>query len=210
MNLKYRAQKEQMKNNNQNRKIICFNPPYGKQVSTNIAKRFLNLLDQLFPKQHRLYNIFNRNNVKVSYSCIENMSSIFSCHNKKLLNSRTGNINPCNCRKKDECPLNGQCLAQDIVYKCITSTSMHPDITCLGTAEGDFNKRYNNHTNSFRHKRYSKDTTLSKYILEIKKEYNEMRTLKWSIVKSVPSYSNISKKCLLYLHEKLEIVNFED
>ena len=100
MNLKYRAQKEQMKNNNQNRKIICFNPPYGKQVNTNIAKRFLNLLDQRFPKQHRLYNIFNRNNVKVSYSCIENMSTIFSCHNKKLLNSRTGNINHATVERK--------------------------------------------------------------------------------------------------------------
>ena len=40
--------------------------------------------------------------------------------------------------------------------------------------------------------------------------YNEMQTLKWSIVKSVPSYSNISKKCSAFLHEKLEIVNFED
>ena len=37
-----------------------------------------------------------------------------------------------------------------------------------------------------------------------------MPTLKWSIVKLVPSYSNISKKCLLCLHEKLEIGNFED
>ena len=37
-----------------------------------------------------------------------------------------------------------------------------------------------------------------------------MPTLKWSIVKSVPSYLNISKKCLLCLHEKLDIVNFED
>ena len=37
-----------------------------------------------------------------------------------------------------------------------------------------------------------------------------MPTLKWSIVKSAPSYSNISKKCFLCLHEKLEIVNFED
>ena len=37
-----------------------------------------------------------------------------------------------------------------------------------------------------------------------------MSTLKWSLVKSVPSYSNISKKCLLYLNEKLEIVNFKD
>ena len=51
---------------------------------------------------------------------------------------------------------------------------------------------------------------LSEYIWEIKKEYNETLTLKWSIVKSIPSYSNISKKCLLCLHEKLEIVNFVD
>ena len=138
------------------------------------------------------------------------MSSFISSHNKKLLNSRTGNIKPFNCRKKDECPLNGQCLAQNIVYKCIASTSMNRDKTYLGTTEGDFKKRYNNHTNSFRHKRYSKDTALSKYIWETKKEYNEMPTLKWSIVKYVPSYSNISKKCLLCLHEKLESVNFED
>ena len=54
------------------------------------------------------------------------------------------------------------------------------------------------------------ETTLSKYILEIKNEYNEMPTLKWSVVKFVPSYSNVSKKCLLCLHKKLEIVNFED
>ena len=99
------------------------------------------------------------------------------------MNSRTGNIKPCNCRKKDECPLNGQCLAQDIVDKCIASTSMNPEETYLGTAEGDFKKRYNNHTNLFRH---SKDTTLSKYIWEIKNKYNEMPTLKWSIRKSVP------------------------
>ena len=114
-------------------------------------------------------------------------------------------------RKKDECPLNGQCLAQDIVYKYIASTSMNPDKTYLGMAEGDFKKIYKNiHTNSFRYKRYSKDTILSKYTWETKKEYNEMPTLNRLIVKSVPSYSNISKKCLLCLHEKLEIVIFED
>ena len=107
MNLKYRAQREQKNNNNRNRKVVWFKPPYRKQVSTNIAKGFLNLLVQHFPKQHRLYKICDGNNVKVSYSCTENTSSFFSSHNKKLLNSRTGNIKPRNCRKKDECPLNG-------------------------------------------------------------------------------------------------------
>ena len=52
---------------------------------------------------------------------------------------------------------------------------MNADKTYLGTAEGYFKKRYNNHTNSFRH---SEDTPLSKYIGEIKNEYNEMPTLK--------------------------------
>ena len=210
MKLNYKARKKQRKKNNQNKKLIWFNPPYSKQVSTNTAKRFLNLLDLHFPKQHRLYKIFNRNNVKVSYSCTEDMSGFISSHNKKLLNSRTGDIKPFNCRKKDECPLSGQCLAQNIVYKCIASTSMNPDKTYLGTTEGDFKERYNNHTNSFRHKLYSKETALSKYIWEIKKEYNKMPTLKWSVVKSVPSYSGISKKCLSFLHEKHEIINFED
>ena len=164
VNLKYRVQKEHSKKNNRNRKVIRFNLPYSNQVSTNTAKRFLNFLDQFFPKQLRLYKIFNRTNVAVSYSCTENMSSFISSHNKKLLNSRTGNIKPCNCRSKDDCPLNGQCHAQDIVYKCTILTSINPNKTNLGAAEENFMKRYSNHTKSFRHKRYSKETTLSKYI----------------------------------------------
>ena len=55
-------------------------------------------------------------------------------------------------------------------------------------------------------KRYS----LSKYIWDIRKEWNEMSTLKRSVVKFVPPYSNMLKKCLLCLHEKLEVVNFEE
>ena len=39
---------------NRNRKVSWLNPLYSKQVSTNIVKRFLNLLDQHFPKQHRI------------------------------------------------------------------------------------------------------------------------------------------------------------
>ena len=202
VNLKYRAQKKQRKKNNWIRKVILFNPPYSKQGSTNIAKRFLNLLDWHFSKQQRLYKIFNRNNVKVSCSCAENMSSFISSHNKKLLNNPTRNIKPCNCRKKDECPLNVQYLAQDIVYRCATSTSMNPEKTYLGMAEGDFEKRYNNHTRSFRHQLCWKETTLSKYIWEVKKEYNEMQTLKWSIVKCVLPYSHISKKNFIMYSRK--------
>ena len=77
------------------------------------------------------------------------MSSFISSQNKNLLNSRTGNIKPCNYRNKDECPLNIHCLVQDTVYKYIASTSINPDKTYIGTAEGDFKKRYNNHKKSY-------------------------------------------------------------
>ena len=80
---------------------------------------------------------------------------------------------------------------------------MNPEETYLGTAEGDFKKRYNNHTNLFRH---SKDTTLSKYIWEIKNEYNEMPTLKWSIRKSAPSYSIISKNVYYAFTKNLKLL----
>ena len=114
------------------------------------------------------------------------MSRFISSYNKKLLNSCTGTIKPCNCGKKDECALNGQCLAQDIVHKRIASALINPDETYLGTAKGILRKdtkTTQNHLDKNGHKK----RILSKYIWEIKKEYNEMPTLKCSIVNSVPS-----------------------
>ena len=37
---------------------------------------FLKLLKQHFPKSYRLHKIFNKNTVRVSYSCMNNVSSI--------------------------------------------------------------------------------------------------------------------------------------
>ena len=51
---------------NSKRKIIWFNPPYSSNVSTNIGKSFLTILDRHFPKSHKLYKVYNRNNVKIS------------------------------------------------------------------------------------------------------------------------------------------------
>ena len=89
----------------------------------------------------------------------------------------------------------------------MASTSVNSDKVYLGTAEGEFKERYFNHNKSFRHRSYANETTLSKYVWEIKDKCNEMPSLKWSVVKSVPRYSNISK-CLLCLHERFEIVNY--
>ena len=78
----------------------------------------------------------------------------------------------------------------------------------IGTAEGDFKKQFYNHRKSFRNESSANDTALSKYIWELKETSNSGPILVWSIAKKVPPYSNISKRCLLCVHEKLEITNY--
>ena len=78
------------KNNNKRsrqRNITYFNPPFTQAMSTYFAKRFLDLLDKHFPQNKQLHKIFNRNTVKVSYSCTPNVGSIIKSHNKKLTNA---------------------------------------------------------------------------------------------------------------------------
>ena len=57
------------KNQTKNRKrnIIWFNPPYSKNVKTDISKDFINLIEKHFPKHSTLAKIFNKNNLKISY-----------------------------------------------------------------------------------------------------------------------------------------------
>ena len=49
-------------------------------------------------------------------------------------------------------------------------------------------------------------TTSGKYVWQLKQKDNTTPTLKWYIVKSGPSYSNITNSCMLCLHEKFEIM----
>ena len=136
------------------------------------------------------------------------MSSIIKSPNKKVINKDVKELKSCNCRGKAECPLNGQCKVTDIIYKCTVLSSNKPNKVYLGTAESDFKKRFYNHRKSFNNEGSANDTTLSKYIWELKETSNSSSALIWSIAKKVPPYSNISKKCLLCLHEKLEIINY--
>ena len=39
-----------------------------------------------FPKTNKLYKILHKNTLKVSYSCMNNMSSIPSSHNLNVIN----------------------------------------------------------------------------------------------------------------------------
>ena len=165
-------------------------PPFRTPVSTNVAKTSLQVLHQHFPPSNKRHKIFNKNTVKVSYCCTQNVASIIKSHNKKLINTSIKNTLSCNCRKKHQCPLDGKCRAENIVYKCVASADGYPNKVYLGTGESDFKLRFYNHRMSFNNEGHSTDTTLTKYVSEIKKKLKIMPSLKWFIIKSVPAYSN--------------------
>ena len=92
--------------------------------------------------------IYNRNKCKLLYSCMENVKSLISRHNKKV-QSRTNNkkyqdSNVCNCRSKDSCPLNSKCLQKNVVYKA-TITTQNEIKKYIGSTRGLFKKRWYAH-----------------------------------------------------------------
>ena len=105
--------------------------------------------------------VFNKNTLKLSYSCTGNMKNVIQAHNRKIL--RPQKKTPCNCRKKDLCPLNGDCQ-ESVVYK---ATLHHNNKTFeyIGSSE-NFKKRHSNHKSSFKNASSRNATALSKFVWE--------------------------------------------
>lgn len=194
------------------RNVIWFNPPYSANVATNIGQKFLNIIDQCFPQNNPLRKAFNKNNLKLSYSCMPNMKNLISGHNNQLLNPTTATNNEtetdnlCNCRNKELCPLPGKCQTQSIVYQArVIRVDNGKEETYVGLTAGSFKTRFNNHNYSFRNPTHKNSTELSKHIWKLK-DANVQHSIKWKIVKKCRAYSSKSKKCNLCLYEKFIIV----
>ena len=74
------ANLSQPKRQSRKRQIIWFNPPYSANVKTNVGRNFMRLVDKHFPRHHKYHKLFNRNNIKLSYSCMPNMNNIIRKH----------------------------------------------------------------------------------------------------------------------------------
>jgi hypothetical protein len=68
-----------------------------------------------------------------------------------------------------------------------------------------FKERYANHTSSFRLKKDSNKTELSKHIWKLK-ENSQDYTIKWSILKHTISFTGGSKRCNFCLEETCRIL----
>ena len=217
--LQYEPPTTNRRKNRQRNNIIWYNPPFSKNTSTNIGYKFLALIDKHFPKDHKLRKIFNRNTIKISYSCMNNAKQIIDNHNKQILKSYTqandtATANPntiqnkktCNCRQKNTCPLEGNCLQSSVIYQAtVTRNDNNTTETYIGLTENDFKTRYRNHTASFRHSKHRNSTELSKHIWTLK-DNNIEHYISWRILSSHSPYNSSSKRCNLCLKEKFLII----
>ena len=187
------------------RNVIWFNPPFSLNVSTDIARQFLKLIDMHFPKNHKFHKLFNRNNMKVSYSCMPSMGSIISSHNARTLAVPQVVTRTCNCKNPDNCPLNGECLATSIVYKATVTAVGKPAKTYFGLSEGAFKARLYVHRNSFKYATKRHDTRLSAYMWELKDE-GITGNINWEIARRSRPYNCGTRRCDLCTSEKLAIL----
>ena len=162
-------------------------------VETNIGKTFLKLIDKHFPKTNKFHKIFNRNNVKVSYSCLPNFANIIKSHNNRILSEEKTQDQPkCNCRQKDTCPLEGHCLDKELIYQCNLKENTTSDgVNYNSLTENTIKDRFYKHCNS-----------LSKHFWEMKRKDIKKPIMHWSVIDHAKPNQNRSKRCNLCLTGK--------
>ena len=196
------------KKKSRGRKITYFNPPFSLNVATNIGGQFLKLIDQHFPKEHQLRKIFNRNTIKLSYRCMPNLKSKITKHNFQVLKTEdtSETRSGCNCRKSmGPCPLNGNCLAESIVYRAEVTDENQNFATYTGLTSTTFKKRHYRHKQSFKRRKLEHDTGLSSYIWNLKDKSLSYQ-IHWSEVGKAPKFNPLTKRCKLCIKEKYHII----
>ena len=196
------------------RNIIWYNPPFNKGVDTNVGKEFLKIVDRHFGKQRKdkLDKIINRNTVKISYSCTANMENIISSHNKKILtrvneekkdNNTITTNKTCNCRNPTDCPLEGKCLTNSVVYKATIRTKNGEEKSYIGSTEKTFKVRFYAHKHDIKHNKPT--TALAIYVSQCNQR-NLEPNITWEILSKGIKRKSGNRKCDLCLNEKLLIL----
>ena len=160
--------------------MIWFNLPFSLNVKANVSKELFKLIRKYFPRNHSFRKRFNLNTIKISYSLMKNMKNFIKQQNARvLMNQEHSEKRSCNCRVKDNCPLDGKCLRECTGYQANVVTNNECK-EYFGTTEREFKLHNNNHTMSFRHKKRVNDTELSKYLWKLKEENTDCN-LQWNI-----------------------------
>ena len=181
------------------------------EVVNNLGKEFFKILKRNFPSGSQLHKIFNKNCLKVSYSCMPNINGIINrCNIAKLGTKKHKVIDKCNCRDKVRCPLEGKCKQECVVYKVEVysdSNNKRNKKIYFGSTQADFKTRFYNHRTSFSHEKYRYSTALSSYVWELKEKQWVDPIMKWEVIKKCRKYRAGNRTCNLCMEEKLVIAN---
>ena len=187
------------------RKIIFYQPPFCKTVSTNISRCFINLVNKHFTDEHRYHKIFNKNKLRVSFCCMPNVKSLITAHNNRLLHEQDGStVKKCNCRMKSACPVNMNCLERNLIYRA-TVRSEKGVKTYLGSTGNTFKERYRGHQATFKKTDDRNKTELARYVWELQDEKIKYE-LEWEIVKKTNKRYSRKFGCTLCNMERIAIM----
>ena len=204
-------QNAKRKRRRKKRQVIWFNPPYDKNDATNVAQRFLSLITKHFSRDRELKKLFNRNNVKVSYSCMPNMASIIKSHNTRILTPpQPARAKMCSCQRPglnfENCPLKGICMTRCVVYRATVTAPQTPTKQYIGLAGNTFKERWYKHNDSMKApKPEDGHTALSEYVWELR-EQGKQEEISWEILQKCVPYQCGSRRCDVCLSEKLQIL----
>ena len=124
------------------------------------------------------------------------MGSIISSHNKHILRSNNTEYG-CNCKNRDECPLEKECLTLRIVYRAdVTNNKTDQHKYYYGISDTQFKGRYENHKMSFKNRSRLSASDLSKYCRKLV-DNSTVPTINFSIAKHVKGNTFINNCNLL-------------
>ena len=198
-------------------------------VTTDLVKQVHKILEQCFPKSHKLNKILNKNTVRVCYSTTANMAGKIKQHNKKVIRDSKEEVNKrCTCHKADECPLENDCNHSSVIYQGIvhdlggTNDLNREEKDALeemkakeefkpkkiekyvGSTGGKFKIRWYKHMSDFRIRENAK-TELGKYVWKMK-DYQRRYKIEWMILAKAAEYNTDTKICNLCNKEKFFIL----
>ena len=121
----------------------------------NAGKVFVRFVHKLFHCHHKYHKLFNRNNIKLSYSCMPNTNNAIQKHNCKIMKDPAlSTIKTCKCCQKQNA-LWMETISKCLIHKASVNTTTNKYYN--GTCENPFKECYNNHTCSFRNESYEKN-----------------------------------------------------
>ena len=125
---------------------------------------------------------------------------------RKPRKNKVNNSPNCNCEKQD-CPLGGHCLEENIIYEAKVQEEGSGNVAPMvyvGLCSTTFKERYRTHISSFNNFGLRKQSELAEFIWDLKNN-GKSWNITWRKLCSERPYNTSTGRCNLCLREKLEI-----